>query len=341
MFWTQAGPLHDSIFSRLLRDFAKILEDLGVDAEIDDPLLFCVDSEAVDRMGLATLNGIGTRPVRIRGCEPWFPSFVHLIQLLRRPSAEALLPGSWRIAIALEISQIFPSLTVPKSADIFIAKNNSHSNVEHGNYAAEFIRAGSVPRSRRKDGYFYAEEALTDDNSQYPSSDPINDASRQWIAHGSDTAPSRDFSRVALGRWFLRLFTQPNQRLDPPLSDGRPDDSATIPEHSSHDSTARATSVYDNVSMEPTILSSACSTDSPLHAFGSRSSNAFTETNSQTSFEDTGDADTTSSTSNLELSDPTSTVLSLQDAFLENSQPRPSDDWSSLSSVRDFLCHKI
>ncbi|KAJ7104898.1 hypothetical protein C8R44DRAFT_746155 [Mycena epipterygia] len=114
-FWLQSGMIHRAVVQKLLARATLLLKDLGVDSEPSDESSPGVvsDIEGVDILCEVLLARIQTwlpdGSSSANAGEAWYPSLYHVVQLLRQPKTEDLLPRSWTLATAGKLRELVPS----------------------------------------------------------------------------------------------------------------------------------------------------------------------------------------------------------------------------------------
>ncbi|KAJ7104904.1 hypothetical protein C8R44DRAFT_807253 [Mycena epipterygia] len=114
-FWLQSGMMLRAVVQKILVRATTLLKDLGVDSVRSDDSMLSVpsDIEGVDILCEVLLVRIQSwLPDRLSSeitCEAWYPSLYHVVQLLRQPKTEDLLPRSWTLATGEEFRELVPS----------------------------------------------------------------------------------------------------------------------------------------------------------------------------------------------------------------------------------------
>ncbi|KAJ7104865.1 hypothetical protein C8R44DRAFT_886895 [Mycena epipterygia] len=114
-FWLQSGTMFRAVAQKLLVRATLLLRDLGVDSGRPDesPPGIPSDVEGIDILCEVLLAQIQTwlpdRPSPTITGEAWYPSLYDVLQLLRQPKTEDLLPRSWALATAPKLRQLVPS----------------------------------------------------------------------------------------------------------------------------------------------------------------------------------------------------------------------------------------
>ncbi|KAJ6605597.1 hypothetical protein DFH09DRAFT_204846 [Mycena vulgaris] len=113
-FWLQAGALHRTVVQKILARALLLLKDLGVDSPaLDNSTAGVLDIDGTDILCDALLQGIQAwLPERFSPAitpETWYPSLYNVLQQLRQPRTEDLLPRSWAIATGGRLQEVVPS----------------------------------------------------------------------------------------------------------------------------------------------------------------------------------------------------------------------------------------
>ncbi|KAJ7104902.1 hypothetical protein C8R44DRAFT_987793 [Mycena epipterygia] len=126
-FWLQSGMMHRAVVQKFLARATLLLKDLGVDSEPSDESSPGVasDIEGVDILCEVLLARIQTRlpdgSSSANNGETWYPSLYHVVQLLRQPKTEDLLPRSWTLATAEKLRDLVPSQYETRVVDTIYA----------------------------------------------------------------------------------------------------------------------------------------------------------------------------------------------------------------------------
>ncbi|KAJ7459356.1 G-protein alpha subunit-domain-containing protein [Mycena latifolia] len=125
-FWGQTGTLFRSVVQKLLARAELLLKDLGVDSPGADDSTTRVQSdiEGIDIFCEVLLAGIQTwlpdQSSRATIDEGWYPSLRHVLDLLRQPKAQDLLPRSWTMATTGKFQEVLPSDYESRLVDIIV-----------------------------------------------------------------------------------------------------------------------------------------------------------------------------------------------------------------------------
>ncbi|KAJ7134017.1 hypothetical protein C8R43DRAFT_1022198 [Mycena crocata] len=122
-FWLQTGTMHRVVVQKLLDRAALLLKDAGIDSEtLEVPNEITSDTEGVDLFCEALLVGVGSwfphSPPVTTSHELWYSSLAKVLQLLREPDSEALLPKSSVIAKAEKLQSLVPAQYESRFVDI-------------------------------------------------------------------------------------------------------------------------------------------------------------------------------------------------------------------------------
>ncbi|KAJ7498869.1 hypothetical protein FB451DRAFT_1203270 [Mycena latifolia] len=147
-FWLQTGTMYRAVVQKLLDRTALLLKDLGVDSEgLESSSDVPSDVEGVDLLCEALLTGMQAwfperaSPATTR--EFWYPSLSSVLQLLRQPKSEELLPKSWAIATAEKLRVLVPSQYEVRFVDTLSVTEQPSDQVDPRSHRAP-------PRARRK-----------------------------------------------------------------------------------------------------------------------------------------------------------------------------------------------
>ncbi|KAJ6542529.1 hypothetical protein DFH09DRAFT_1322381 [Mycena vulgaris] len=125
-FWVQGGFIYEAVVKKILGGTQVILRDLGLDSlETDEPPATESDPEGIDILGQSLLCGIQSwmlgAPLATFTSEFWYPGFRTILQLLRRPMTEGILPASWAEVTSAEWEQFIPTAYKPAVLSSFLA----------------------------------------------------------------------------------------------------------------------------------------------------------------------------------------------------------------------------
>ncbi|KAF7360519.1 High osmolarity signaling protein SHO1 [Mycena venus] len=190
-FWHESGPIHTAVFIKILDRVVCILKDFGLDQDTDDNgLIF--DDEGIDDIPSAVLVGILSWRMIDPKSEHWYHGLAEILQLLRTPRAEYLLPKSSALATDFDIENIIPD-PAPETL-VILANNTEDLQARHG-FTTLMVNDNDRPQS-------HADRISLQSTTL---NEPVNDpgltpdvvytevASLQW------TTLSRDFFRAR--RW--------------------------------------------------------------------------------------------------------------------------------------------
>ncbi|KAF7328488.1 hypothetical protein MVEN_02535700 [Mycena venus] len=126
-FWQDTGKIHSYVANRLCCEMVRLLKDIEVDVQTLGPIDESeppFDYEGVDLLSTLILNGLLNWFSKLDkddwGLQVWYESFKEFIQLLRRPRAAELLPGSSACATS-SFEHILP--TVHRDEDLNVLVN--------------------------------------------------------------------------------------------------------------------------------------------------------------------------------------------------------------------------
>ncbi|KAF7368666.1 hypothetical protein MVEN_00190900 [Mycena venus] len=126
-FWAQTGPSYESLVKKILVRTQTILEDLGLDSpDIGAPdITVESDTDGIDILCQALVHGVRSwmagKSAAGLALEYWYRGTWHVLQLLRWPKAQGLLPSSWSLAMSEELNELFPPLYTVAILDSFLA----------------------------------------------------------------------------------------------------------------------------------------------------------------------------------------------------------------------------
>ncbi|KAJ6525992.1 hypothetical protein B0H19DRAFT_1197622, partial [Mycena capillaripes] len=117
--------MFEAIVKKILVRVAAVLKDLGVDCAEDlDSTEPMSDTEGIDILCESVLNGVQSQ---IPDCSNqdlrthyWYPGLSDIIQLLRHPRTEFLLPRSWVWATSAEMKLMIPTTYVSRNVNTLV-----------------------------------------------------------------------------------------------------------------------------------------------------------------------------------------------------------------------------
>ncbi|KAJ7115337.1 hypothetical protein C8R44DRAFT_739924 [Mycena epipterygia] len=128
-FWIQTGSIYEAVIKKLFSTLAVLLKDIGVDSmDVSDSVYTMKsDPEGLDILSEAVLAGLkgwtlGKPPAGYTS-HFWYSEAWQVLQLLRQPKAEHLLPRSWRQATSESFYQIVPPKYITRDMDTVLATN--------------------------------------------------------------------------------------------------------------------------------------------------------------------------------------------------------------------------
>ncbi|KAJ7111633.1 Rho GTPase activation protein [Mycena crocata] len=135
-FWLQRGTTYRAVGQKLLDRATLLLKDLGVDLPGLRPDIDVVpfDVDGVDLLCETLLTGMQfwipetASPAVTR--ESWYPSIRTVLQLLRQPHSEDLLPKSWAIARADRLQKLVPSQYDSQKVDTLSVIDRSSDSLD-------------------------------------------------------------------------------------------------------------------------------------------------------------------------------------------------------------------
>ncbi|KAJ7118146.1 hypothetical protein C8R44DRAFT_738098 [Mycena epipterygia] len=131
-FWLQSGMMYRAVVQKLLERATLLLQDLHLDSERSDEFTPAVtsDIEGVDILceillvRMQTWLPDGTSSA-LTG-EAWYPNLCHVLQPLRQPKTEDVLPRLWTVATAENFRELVPSQYEARIVDTLSATNPPH-----------------------------------------------------------------------------------------------------------------------------------------------------------------------------------------------------------------------
>ncbi|KAJ7937059.1 hypothetical protein B0H13DRAFT_2648967, partial [Mycena leptocephala] len=130
-FWLQTGPIFRGVFKKILSKLALLLKDLGVDSL--DPTFDHTqgpgagDSEGIEILSEAVLAGLFSWTIASENrssdfsSEYWYSDAWTILQLLRHPRTEHILPRSWEEATSRRFYHIVPAECRPRDLVGFLS----------------------------------------------------------------------------------------------------------------------------------------------------------------------------------------------------------------------------
>ncbi|KAJ7201142.1 hypothetical protein GGX14DRAFT_465941 [Mycena pura] len=117
-FWLDSGRAHGEVAKKLCLAAIRVLKDIGADliqppVPVPDDTSSPFDYEGTDLLIDTLLHGISchfTIAEDLWHIQPWFSSFAEVVQLLRGPTSEELLPNSWTRATSERFNMLIPAL---------------------------------------------------------------------------------------------------------------------------------------------------------------------------------------------------------------------------------------
>ncbi|KAJ7115338.1 hypothetical protein C8R44DRAFT_880646 [Mycena epipterygia] len=126
-FWFQTGSIYEAVIRKLFSTLAVLLKDMGVDSmDVSDSTdTMRSDPEGLDILSEAVLVGLHGwtfgKPSVGYTSQYWYWGAWQVLQLLRQPKTEHLLPRSWRQATSESFYQIVPPEYIPRDMDTVLA----------------------------------------------------------------------------------------------------------------------------------------------------------------------------------------------------------------------------
>ncbi|KAJ7635371.1 hypothetical protein FB45DRAFT_865890 [Roridomyces roridus] len=128
-FWVQTGPSYEILTDKIFVKVKMVLEDRGLDCpdteEDATGIVVSADSDGIDILCEALLNGLHTwishKSLVGIVSEHWYQGARQVLQLLRQPKAEVLLPRSWTLANSQDFYEAMPQCLTEKTFDALLA----------------------------------------------------------------------------------------------------------------------------------------------------------------------------------------------------------------------------
>ncbi|KAJ7350948.1 hypothetical protein DFH08DRAFT_935628 [Mycena albidolilacea] len=173
-FWQNLGHTHAQVAHKLCCRTVCVLKDIGVDI----PSLGLIEKAPVDYDGVDLLattlfgglsNWFGELDCKDWANQPWYGSFVQVLQLLREPRAGELLPNSSATATSL-FEDILPTTYQDQVLNVMVDNQNHTVPTEQythiANYTMDNLSAHSIVSGLEEENLGQSTESLDDSQSQ-------------------------------------------------------------------------------------------------------------------------------------------------------------------------------
>ncbi|KAJ7254268.1 hypothetical protein C8J57DRAFT_1236980 [Mycena rebaudengoi] len=181
-FWQQSGLVYEAVLGKVIAQISDLLKDLGIDSLSDnfDIDTRSTDTEGIDILCAAVLTGVQISVVAKspRDIVAWFSGFgcqvSGVLNLLRHPRTEGILPTSWSLAASADLTRLFPTAYSLQSFEVHVPQEDDDTGDEW---------LHSHPRSSKSTG------KLIDDLLSLPPKANINIFLKKFFSPATSYVP--------------------------------------------------------------------------------------------------------------------------------------------------------